>query len=111
MEIIIIVNLVVILICVLLIWYITTYNNYQSYIIRINEAEANIDSILRKRYDLLVKSINIIKANTDQKKVLEELKAIKSKKISNFELDRKIYEAINEFNSYKEEFRDLKKCE
>ena len=77
-----------------MIWYITTFNRYQSYIIRINEAEANIDSILRKRYDLLNKSRGVIKSNTEEKKVLEELAGLRSKKLTNFELDRKIYDAI-----------------
>lgn len=102
---------IIIIVCILMIWYVATFNSFQNYIIRINEADANIDSILRKRYDLLNKSIGIIKSNTDQKKVLENLKEIRSQKLSNFELDRKIYEAINEFNLYKEEYKDLKKSE
>ena len=34
--------------CFILIWFVTVYNRFQNYIIRINEAEANIDSTLRK---------------------------------------------------------------
>lgn len=102
---------IIVILCIIMIWYITTFNRYQSYIIRINEAEANIDSILRKRYDLLNKSRGVIKSNTEEKKVLEELAGLRSKKLTNFELDRKIYDAINEFNNYKEEHKDLKKCE
>lgn len=101
----------IVIICIILIWYINTYNRFQSLIIRINEVEANIDSILRKRYDLLKKSISIIKANTDEKKVLNDLIELRSQKLTNFELDRKIYDAINEFNSFKENHKDLKKCE
>ena len=62
MSIIVIILLVLIILCLLLILYINTYNHYQSYIIRINEAEANIDTLLRKRFDLLNKSVSIIKA-------------------------------------------------
>jgi LemA protein len=94
-----------------MIWYINTYNRFQEFIIRINEAEANIDSVLRKRYDLLNKSIGVIKSNTNLESVLVELADLRSRKLSNFELDRKIYEAINEFNNCKEEYRDLKRCE
>ena len=79
--------------------------------IRINEAEAEIDATLRKRFDLLNKSIGIIKSNTNKDSVLEELSSLRSKKLTNFELDRKIYEAINEITTLKEEFKDLKKCE
>lgn len=104
--------LVFIAICLLLIWYITIYNSYQSYIIRINEAEAFIDTTLRKRFDLLNKSIEIIKANTKTKdNVLPLIEELRSMKLSNFELDRKLYDAINEFNKYKENHLDLKNNE
>ena len=98
-------------VCLILIWYANIYNRYQSYIIRINEAEANIDSTLRKRFDLLNKSIGIIKSNTDKEKVLDIIVNLRSKKLTNFELDRKLYEAINEFSKYKEEYPKLKKHE
>lgn len=104
--------LVFIAICLLLIWYITIYNSYQSYIIRINEAEAFIDTTLRKRFDLLNKSIEIIKANTKTKdNVLPLIEELRSMKLSNFELDRKLYDVINEFNKYKENHLDLKNNE
>ena len=99
-------------VCILLIWYITIFNNYQNYIIRINEAEAFIDTTLRKRFDLLNKSIEIIKAVTKTKKeVLSELTDLKSVKLSNFDLDRKLYEIIDEFNGIKENNEELKNNE
>ena len=61
----------VILLCIFFISYINIYNRFQSYIIRINEAEAEIDTTLRKRFDLLNKSIGIIKANIEKDTVLE----------------------------------------
>ena len=86
----------------LIIWFSAVYNKYQTYIIRINEAENFIDNTLRKRYDLLNKAISIIKSHVSKKEnVLECIENIKSKKLSNFELDRKLYEGINEFNKYK----------
>ncbi len=103
---------IIIVACMLLIWYIVTYNRFQNLIIRINEAEANIDSVLRKRFDLLNRSIGIIKANTDVKtEVLEIIVKLRSRKLTNFELDRQLYEAINEFNHYREAYPDLKKCD
>ena len=36
-------------ISIILIWYTLIYNKFQNYIIKINEAEANIDATLRKR--------------------------------------------------------------
>lgn len=97
----------------LLMWYISIYNHYQSYIIRINEAEAFIDTTLRKRFDLLNKSIGIIKnaSNNKKEEILEVIIQLRSKKLSNFELDRELYEAINEFNQYKDKFPELKNNE
>lgn len=101
----------IVILCIILIWFIATYNRYQEFIIRINEGEADIDSTLRKRFDLLNKSIGIIKSTTEKENVLEELSNLRSQKLTNFELDRKIYDAINEITSLKEEYKDLKKCE
>lgn len=101
-----------ILLCVFLIWYICTYNYFQTYIIRINESEAFIDTTLRKRFDLLNKSIGIIEANKktkgkEEEPILKSIVNLKSQKLSNFELDRILYDAINEFHKYKEEIPSL----
>lgn len=105
--------IIFIVICMILMWYISVYNHYQSYIIRMNEAEAFIDTTLRKRFDLLNKSIGIIKTVSGSKKedILGTIIELRSKKLSNFELDRALYEAINEFNEYKEKYTDLKNNE
>lgn len=99
---------VFIMICIVLIWIINTYNKFQSLIIRINESEACIDTILRKRFDLLNKVIGIIETNTKEKNVLEIIGQLRSKKLSNFELDRSLYDAINEYGIYRERYSDLK---
>ena len=108
---IIVVVLILITVSVCLVVGVTTYNHFQDFIIRINEAEESIDAVLRKRFDLLNKSINIIKVNTKEENVLEMISKLKSKKLTNFELDRQLYDAINEFNSYKEKYEKLKTCE
>ena len=100
--------MIFIIICLILIWIISIYNRFQSLIIRINEAEANIDTTLRKRFDLLNKSIGIIEENTKEKNVLEIVNKLRSKKLSNFDLDRKLYDAINEYQRYKEKYIELK---
>ena len=99
---------VFIMICIVLIWIINTYNRFQSLIIRINESEACIDNVLRKRFDLLNKVIGIIESNTKEKNVLEIIGKLRSKKLSNFDLDRKLYEAINEYSVYKQKYDSLK---
>ena len=102
-----IIYMIIIGVCLLLIWYINIYNNFQNHIIRINEAEAFIDTTLRKRFDLLNRSIEIIKSNTKDEEVLKVIEELRKEKLSNFDLDRKLYEAINEFNGYKERNEEL----
>ncbi len=97
-----------IILCMLLIWFITCFNNFGIFIIRINEAESFIDTTLRKRFDLLNKSISIIKTNIkEEKNILKRITELKSKQLSNFELDRELYEGINEFNRFKEQYSSL----
>lgn len=97
-----------IVIGMLAIWFVSCYNVFQTYIIRINESENFIDTTLRKRFDLLNKSISIIKSNVkEEKNVLKCIVDLKSKKLSNFELDRELYEGINEFNRFKEQYSNL----
>ena len=107
MNIIIVTLSIVIVVCLILILLIATYNHFQDYIIRINEADVNIDAVLRKRFDLLNKSIGIIKANIDEENVLENIVKLRSKKLTNFELDRNLYDAINEFHALKEKYPEL----
>lgn len=95
-----------------LITYTLMYNRFQEYIIRINEAEANIDTVLRKRFDLLNKAINVIGGNTDHKEeILPMIVKLRSRKLTNFELDRLLYDAINEFNKFKDLYPELKESE
>ena len=102
----------IVIIFILIMAFSFTYNNFQDYIIRINEAEANIDSVLRKWFDLLNKSIDIIKASTKtEEDVLGFIVNLRSKKLSNFDLDRQLYDGIKEFKKFKEEYPSLKKNE
>ena len=111
MEVLMCVIFLTIIACIIAIWFTSIYNKFQEYIIRINEAEADIDSTLRKRYDLLNKSIEVIKSVTEQETVLEVVTNLRSQKLNNFELDRMLYDCINEFNGLKEAHEDLKKTE
>lgn len=108
MEIFIICTSVIIIIFIFLMWVASTYNKIQVFAIRINEAEANIDSVLRKRFDLLNKSIDVIKAHTEDENVLDSVVKLRSKKLSNFELDRMLYDGIKEFCKYKDQIPELK---
>lgn len=98
---------IAIIACTILIWIIATYNKFQTFIIRINEAEANIDSVLRKRYDLLVKAIKIVKDITKEN-ILPNIDELKSTNLSNFDVDRELYNGIHELEIYSEKYDKLK---
>ncbi|MEG0137570.1 MAG: hypothetical protein RR708_01110, partial [Bacilli bacterium] len=95
MEVVMSIILSIVIICIILIWYISLYNRFQEYIIRINEAEASIDSTLRKRFDLLNKSTDIIRVVIKKDDALDCVLKLRSQKLNNFELVRKIYDEIN----------------
>mgnify|MGYP004443255193 FL=1 len=106
MDVLTIVATIVGIISIILLWIVITYNNYQNYIIRINEVETKIDSVLRKKFDLVTKCIKIIETYAGTN-ILEEVTNLKNAKISNFDLDRKLTEAIIKFESFKDKYEDL----
>ena len=106
MELVTIICIIIAVIALIGVGFVSIYNRFQDNLIRINEVESNIDNVLRKRFDLLNKSISIIKKELDEEKPLNIIEEIHSKKMSNFELDRSLYNAINEFESYKSKIKD-----
>ena len=107
METVAIVCIIIAAVCLLSIGFISIYNRFQENLIRINEVESDIDNVLRKRFDLLNKSISIIKNEfPDIENPLAIIEELHSKKMANFDLDRSLYQAINEFDSYKDKIED-----
>ena len=106
MDIIVVCSLIVSIICVIMLIFVLIYNNYQSYIIRINEVETSIDTILRKRFDLVCKCIDVIR-NFSKDDAFLDIIDLKEQKISNFDLDRKIIGTIIKFDSYRDKYDDL----
>ncbi len=88
---------------------VVTIDNFQEYIIRINEAEANIETTLNKRFDILNKSADIIKSVIDSDDdILKTITNIRSQKLNNYELDKELYNGIEEFHEYAETNIELK---
>lgn len=103
---------IIIFVCIIIAFYTYLYNKFQDVIIRINEVESTIDTNLRNKYDLLNKSISIIKGNVEIKNdIFDEIVKLRSRKISNFDLDRKLILAFNEFNSLKDKHKELNKSD
>ncbi len=113
MEVSIIFIIIFFIICIISLLFLLGYNHFQEYIIRINEAEVSIDSVLRKRFDLLNKSTDFIKEVTEEETetILPTVVSLRSQKLSNIELDKQLYPAIEEFQSYAEKYEKLKENE
>ena len=96
--------LIIITIITLLILYIHLYNKINESIIRIEEAESRIDNNLRDKYDLLNRSISLIRNKIDlEPDAFKEIIKLRSRKISNFDLDRILVKSYNEFLSIYED--------
>ena len=83
---------IILIICILSGIYAVLYNKFQDYVIRINEVESNIDTILRNKYDTINKCVSIIKGDDEinnklDKNMFEEIVKLRARKISNFDLD------------------------
>lgn len=89
----------VIIISIILIIYVTIYNNFQSYLLKLKETEKGIDEDLRKKYDILV----TIKEKTKSDIEIEDLK---EKNLSSFEFHRNIIEIETKLLVENEEIRD-----
>ena len=92
--------LIITLILLILIYYIFLYNKINESIIRIEEADARIDNNLRDKYDLLNRSISLIRNKIDlPQDAFKEIIKLRARKISNFDLDRVLVKSYNEFLS------------
>ena len=85
---------------IILIYFICLYNKINESIIRIEEAESRIDNNLRDKYDLLNRSISLIRNRIDlPQDAFKEIIKLRARKISNFDLDRVLAKSYNEFLS------------
>ena len=107
---------ILIIACLIFEIYMYLYNRIQDFIVKINEIETVIDTNLRNKYDNINKCATIIKndekiKDEKDKKVFEELIKLRNRKISNFDLDRKLIEANNQFIALKQKYSSLNKNE
>ena len=108
----IILFLIIILAIVGAILYVYFYNKINESIIRVDEAEARIDSNLRDKYDLINRMATLIKDKvTGYDDAFKDLVKLRSKKMSNFELDRALVGSYNEFLSIYENNKELRESD
>lgn len=84
--------------------YVAIYNRLQKYVIRIKEAENEIDETIRKRHDLLLSMESIINTNTDLNQ--DNFKDFESDKMSNFDADRKLSKIKETFRMIGSDYPD-----
>jgi len=90
--------------------YITNYNKLQYLKTKIEQAEGIIDDSIRNKYDLIVKINSLVKkVIKDKKDYLKEYVNLKNHKISNFDLDRKLIEAMNVIYELQNDYSTLEK--
>lgn len=96
----------IILVSLILITYLNIFNRIQKFKIKIDEAEAIVDDMLRVRYDLVLR-INGIITNSVEKDYFKDFENLKNKKISNFDMDRNITEGIILYEKVKNDNKEL----
>ncbi|MEG1596676.1 MAG: LemA family protein [Bacilli bacterium] len=99
-------------ILLILIIFINIYNKYQNIFIKIDEAENNIDIILQKKLDYLIRSIPIIKDNLkDMDDFLVKSSSINIKELNNFEMNDQVKILQKEFNEVLDLNKNLNKID
>ena len=102
-----IILLLIIIVGTIAFLYVITYNNLVNYKIKIEKAEGIIDENLRQKYDLIAKMNVAIKKIVTKKDYLKDYIDLKDKRISNYELDRKLTEAMNIILEVKNDYSEL----
>lgn len=89
---------------ILAVVFVAIYNRLQKYVVRIKEAESEIDETLRKRYDLLVSMESTINSNTELAQ--NNFKDFEKDKMSNFDVDRKLSKIKETFKMIGSDYPD-----
>jgi len=100
--------ILVIIFSFLLTAYALYFNKIQYYIIKINEAEENVDYYLKNKFDLVNRIINIINGYIQiDDSTFEEIVKLRSRKVSSFDLDNKLRIALGVVYTIKDTYIEL----
>ncbi|MBQ1327882.1 MAG: LemA family protein [Eubacterium sp.] len=70
---------IVVVVVILLVWYVSTFNSIKRADLKVSEALSGIDVALTKRYDVLTKMLDVTKAyKIHEKEVLTELVSLRA---------------------------------
>lgn len=101
----------IVVVVVLLIVYISIRNNISRTQVKIDEASAGIDVALQKRYDVLTKMLDVVKAYTKYEKetILEVIKVRKGMSMDEkVEADKKMSEEFSKISVVAENYPELR---
>ncbi len=87
--------------------YAITYNKLQHYKTRIEVSENSIDDALRQKYDYICELNSLIKKEITDKDYLKEFIELKNHKLTNYDTDRKLIEAINIIKELKNDHSNI----
>lgn len=107
----IIVFSVIVISLLILIYYVYLSNKINYTIIRINEASNRIDSNLKDKYNLLNRSISLIKEKIKDENILKEIVKLRSRKVSNFTLNNILNDSVLEFDKLLNQYKELAKSD
>ena len=102
-----IILILIIILGTIAIFYATIYNNLVTYKLKIDKSEGIIDEALPQKYDIIAKLNIPIKNVVTKKDYLKDYIELKDKRISNYELDRKLSEAYNIILEVKNDHEEL----
>ena len=86
-------SIIVIIICLIGIYYAVSFNTLNDLKTKIHEAESIIDESLRNKYDILMRVSNHLKKHMDNNKnYFKEYEKLKDTNMTNFDMDRKLNE-------------------
>lgn len=106
--------IIFVIIAILLIWFIVTSNSLNRAVVKIEEAESDIDVALTKRYDTLTKMIDVVKgyAKHEKETLFEIVNIRKGMTVKEKEeAAKKMDEAHNKINLLAEAYPELRSSE
>ncbi len=107
----IIIFCIIVLSLLVLISFININNKINYTLIRINEADSRIGSNLKDKYELLNRSISLIKEKNKDDNILKEIVKLRTRKVSNFTLYNILNDSYLEFEKILKKNKDLLKSD
>lgn len=102
---------IIVAISLILLIVIIYHNKFQFAIIKIDEAENNVDILLEKKRDLLARTRPIVKKELKIEEFLEDVEELKDKELNHFEINDILKRAYNDLFKITDENEKLLKSE